>query len=139
MVAQNKYNHWQKFKKKPKRKQHERLEVRRPIVAFMREMKELNQFRFPLTWTCPPDSGALTGATAASFKADGYERGVFDMTITASDGVAKVWMVEFKWGNNGYTDEQQAIADMFEGTAVQCLKVYSPDEFAEFAKREFLK
>ena len=124
-----------------KRVQHERLKVRRPVVKFMRKMRALNQFKYRLTWICHPDSGSLSGAKQNAFKLDGYEKGVFDMIIIASDGdvVVKVWMVEFKWDKNGYTDEQQAVADMFEGTAIKCLKVYSPDEFKEFAAREFLK
>lgn len=145
MVGQSKVNQWNKVRSKPtiskRRIQHERLKVRRPIVKFMREMRALNQFKYKLTWICHPDSGSLSGATAAAFKLDGYEKGVFDMTIIASDGEVgvKVWMVEFKWDKNGYTDEQQAVADMFEGTPVQCLKFYSLDEFKEFAAREFLK
>ena len=119
--------------------QHERLKVRRPCVAYLRAMRDKNQLkRYQRIYVVsPPDLGKIRPWVAAQHKLDGYEKGVFDMTIiAANDTAVKVWLIEFKWGKNGYTKEQKAIADSFEGTPVETVKIYSQDEFIEFVNKE---
>jgi hypothetical protein len=57
-------------------------------------------------WACPPDLAALTMPQKMAAKADGYEAGVFDLTIIgARKHLTKVWLIEFKYGKNTYTKE----------------------------------
>jgi hypothetical protein len=113
----------------------ERELVRRPCVGCLRELQALNQLqRYPfLYWACPPDFGKQAPHIARKLKLDGYSKGNFDMTIiAANEEVVKVWLIEFKYGKNKYTPEQQAIADACEATPVQAYTIYSVDEFQTF-------
>ena len=66
-------------------------------------------------WACPPDLGNLPIHIARNMKLDGYEKGVFDLTIIAGNkDILKVWLIEFKYGSNGYTKEQKLIAENTE-------------------------
>lgn len=115
--------------------QHERLKVRRPCVAWLRTMRAYNQLkRYQSVYvSCPPDLGKQTPKAIASFVADGYESGVYDMTIVAANpGVVKVWLIEFKWGTNNYTKEQSQVAASFSNTPVTTVKIYSVEEFQKF-------
>ncbi len=117
--------------------QYERELVRRPCVTSLRAMIELNQLkRYPfLYWTCPPDPGRKKPHQAHNMKLDGYTKGNFDMTIIAAGSdVIKVWLIEFKYGKNDYTTEQEAIAESCEGVPVQAIKIYSLNEFQLFLK-----
>lgn len=120
-----------------KRQHHERDKIRRPAVKYMRHMVALNQFKrwkF-FQWICPPDLGQLSPAQIGSMKADGYEAGVFDMTIiAATPQTTYVWLVEFKWQKGDYTDEQKVFAAAAEGTPVRALRIYSYDEFKLFVE-----
>jgi len=114
--------------------------VRRPCVKYLREQIALKQLkRFEVVyWTCPPDFGKQTMVNAGRLKVDGYEKGVFDLTIIGvNKWVSRVFLVEFKYGKNKYTPEQQAIADSLEGLSATALKIYSIDEFIEFITKEF--
>jgi len=117
------------------REQHERMKVRRPCVAHMRDQINYNQLKkYPfLYWSCPPDVGKQKPQTIAAMVLDGYEKGVFDMTIIAANETEiKAWLIEFKWGKNDYTDEQKIIAKKAANTKVIALKLYSLDEFKLF-------
>ncbi len=119
--------------------QYERTLVRRPCVKYLREEIAHNQLkRWPfLYWTSPPDLGRKKPYEAALLKLDGYEKGNFDMTIIVGDeSITKAFLIEFKYGKNGYTDEQKAIADKTKGTLIQALKIYSLDEFIAFVDKE---
>jgi len=66
---------------------------------------------------------------------DGYTKGVFDMTIiAANEEEVKVWLIEFKYGKNGYTKEQQAVSDGCVDTPVEAIKIYTLDEFKVFLR-----
>ena len=127
-----------------KRIQHERLKVRRPCIAHLRDMinyKQLKRHQF-LYWACPPDMGKLPPYVASAIVLDGYEKGNFDLVIIAvgdkkyitNPGLIQVWLIEFKFGAGTYTAEQKAIAQVVEPLAapIKCLKIYSPDEFRDF-------
>lgn len=120
-------------------KQFERFLVRRPCVAHIRamiELKQLNRYPF-IYWQCSPDHERVTQAVARNLKFDGYEKGCFDMIVIGASGeVLKTWLIEFKWGKNDYTNEQKYVANMSVGTPVECLKIYSRDEFIDFVDRE---
>ena len=106
-------------------------------MAYLREIIELKQLkRYPfLYWACPPDFGKVKPWVAAQMKLDGYSKGNFDMVIIATGSdLIKVWLIEFKYGKNGYTVEQKAIADSCEGIPVKAIKIYSLDEFQSFVK-----
>lgn len=114
---------------------HERDKVRRPCVAIIRRMIALNQLRRykSVYWTCPPDHGRVSIQHASQLKLNGYEKGNFDMTvIAASPEVVKVWLIEFKYGTNDYTAEQENVVNKFDNTPVKTIKIKSPDEFIEF-------
>ena len=116
---------------------YERDLVRRPCVQFLRAMESMHQLkRYPFGyWTSPPDLGFLKPHVAYQRKLDGYSKGDFDMTIIAANqDIVKVWLIEFKYGKNGYTKEQKAIADSCEGTPVEAIKIYSVDEFEAFVR-----
>jgi len=120
-----------------KRENHERDKVRRPCVARLRSCLAQGILkRYPaIAWTCPPDHGKVTPARARQLYLDGYEKGVFDMTITAANHeIERSFLIEFKWGRNGYTTEQAAIADKFQDTPVTVIKIRDVDEFDKFLK-----
>ena len=97
-------------------------------------MYQLKRYPF-VYWACPPDHGKLQPHIAKAYKLDGYSKGDFDMTIVAANqDEVKVWLIEFKYGKNGYTKEQKAIADSCEGTPVEAIKIYSVDEFEAFVR-----
>jgi hypothetical protein len=86
-------------------------------------------------WASPPDQGALTMPQKMAAKADGYEAGVFDLTIIgARNDLTKVWLVEFKYGKNTYTKEQKDVVEAFNNTLVDTIQVKSIDEFQEFVE-----
>ena len=120
-------------------KQLERDLVRRPCVAHLRDMQAYNQLkRYDYVyWICPPDMGKLQPHVAKKMVIDGYQKGVFDMTIMGinTDSV-KIWLIEFKYGKNGYTKEQKIVADACEGSPVDAIKIYSIDEFEAFVEKE---
>lgn len=106
-------------------------------MDYLRTMIQLNQLkRYPfLYWTCPPDFGKLKPHVAKKLVLDGYTKGNFDMTIIAyGKDIVKVWLIEFKYGRNKYTTEQEAIADSCQNTPVEAIKIYSLDEFQLFLK-----
>jgi len=120
--------------------QNELILVRRPCIKYLREQKALNQLkRFEVVLcSCPPDLGKQSPARIKKAKLDGYEKGVFDLTIIGvNKWVSRVFLVEFKYGKNKYTPEQQAIADSLAGLSATALKIYSLDEFIEFITKEF--
>lgn len=117
--------------------QNERLMVRRPCINYLRTCKQLNQFKGwkVFSWTCPPDQGKLSAAQASAAKLDGYEKGVFDLTIfAATEHQAKIWIVEFKTEKGRYTPEQKLLAESCEGTPIKAIIVRNVDEFQEFIK-----
>jgi len=121
------------------RKQNERDLVRRPCVKYLRQAIAYNQLkRFPYVyWSCAPDVGKQPPRVMARLVADGYEKGVFDMTIiAANEKEHRTWLIEFKYGKNSYTKEQKAIATLAENTPVQAIKIYSVDEFIELIERD---
>lgn len=124
-----------------KKNQKERFKVRRPCVAKIRQLVQLNYFnKYKLFyWCCPPDQGSLTMPQKMACKLDGYEKGVFDMQITAATKEKYyTWLIEFKYKEkgykNGYTKEQQLVADSSIETPLEknVLKIYNVDEFLEF-------
>jgi len=115
--------------------QNERDLVRRPCVKWIRSMQSLRQFKrySSVYWACPPDFGKQKPQVAKKLVMDGYTKGNFDMTIVAANALeVRVWLIEFKYGKNGYTKEQKAVSDLFEDTPVQVIKIYSIDEFKKF-------
>ena len=114
---------------------HERDKVRRPCVAYLRlTINSLRKYDY-IYWTSPPDFGKQKPHVARKLKLDGYSKGNFDMTIIAhSPGIVKVWLIEFKYGRNGYTTEQQLVADSCKDTPVEAVKIYSVEEFQAFLK-----
>lgn len=121
--------------------QHERDKVRRPCIAYLRQVIAYNQLkRYPfLYWTCPPDLGKQKPQVIARMKKDGYEKGVYDLTIIAGDAsILKVWLIEFKYGANKLTAEQQVIWDKAASIAgIQTLIIKSYEEFKEFITANF--
>jgi len=123
------------------KKQLERLLVRRPCIKLLRQYRDIGAFKAwkLFYWSCPPDFGKLTPQVACAHKLDGYEKGVYDLTIIAStDTEVKVWLIEFKYGKNKYTTEQEQIANNAEGTPVETIKIYSEDAFATFINRKLI-
>lgn len=123
------------------RKQLERILVRRPCVKLLRQYRDIGAFKAwkLFYWSCPPDFGKITPQVASSHKLDGYEKGVFDLTIvTATSKESKIWLIEFKHGKNGYTKEQKEIATNAENTPVETIKIYSENEFATFLNKELI-
>ena len=122
-------------KTKKRRVQHERLKVRRPCVKEIRQLRAINYFK---RWKffhviVPPDPGLLTGKQKTDYKLDGYEEGVFDMTIIAADEkTVRTWLIEFKWQYNGYTDSQKEVIKAATDTPVECVKIKSLSEFRKF-------
>lgn len=120
------------------RNQYERDLVRRPCIAILRTAIGYNQLkRYPfLYWTSPPDHGKKTPRAAGRLKQDGYEKGVYDLTIIAGNkDITHAWLIEFKYGKNDYTKEQKAIADKaIYASLVIPLKIYSTEEFEQFLK-----
>ena len=117
--------------------QNERNLVRRPCIEYLRTMIELKQLkRYPfLYWTAPPDVGKTRPWIAQQMKLDGYQKGVFDLTIIVADQTdIKAFLVEFKYGKNKYTPEQKTIADSCQETPIQAIKIYSLEEFQAFLK-----
>jgi len=131
-------SHMSTPKVRKKRNNFERDEVRRPCVSYMRKIKPY--VRGKLYVVCPPDLGFIKEMwRIAAMKLDGYDKGVYDMNLVHVDGdVVKVWLIEFKYGKNGYTTEQKEVAEMFECTPVNTIKIYSLAEFQEFCDRELL-
>jgi hypothetical protein len=118
------------------RKQFERDKVRRPCIKLFRTLINyniLNKYDF-LYWACPPDLGNLPQHIANNMKLDGYEKGVFDLTIIAGNkDILKVWLIEFKYGSNGYTKEQKTIAENTEYIKnIEAIKIKNIDEFQLF-------
>lgn len=119
--------------------QYERTLVRRPCIEHLREIIAYNQLKRYDTvyWACPPDVGKKRPYEMGLLVKDGYEKGNFDLCIiAASKDIVKVFLIEFKYGRNGYTLEQRMVADNFAHTPVEVLKIYSIDEFKEFIDRE---
>ncbi len=128
--------------KKPERKkreEHEKLKVRRPCVAYFRKQRDLNQLkRYSfIQCICQPDYGKKNDWEKNLMVLDGYEKGVFDMTlICGNENTVRAFIIEFKWGKNDYTDEQKAYADKAAGTPIVAMKIYSIDEFIAFVDKE---
>ena len=138
---------WKSYGKKPfkepktPRNDYERKLVRRPCIELLRSMRNKNQLkRYPfMTWSCPPDQGKLTPQQRKAAKLDGYEKGVFDLTIIAANETEqRVWLIEFKYDKGKYTTEQKALAEACNNTPVQALIIKTVDEFEIFL-RENLK
>jgi hypothetical protein len=121
-----------------KRKNNERDLVRRPCVDYMRGIKPYVKGKVYVV--SPPDLGFVAeGWRIAALKKDGYEKGVFDMNIVHVKGdIVKVWLIEFKYGKNDYTVEQKEVAEMFECTPVNTIKIYSLAEFQDWCDKELL-
>jgi hypothetical protein len=120
-----------------KRINHERDKVRRPCVAYMRKIKPF--VKGVIYVVCPPDHGNVEPWRAAQLKADGYDKGVFDMNVIHVIGnVVNVWLIEFKYGKNDYTHEQREVAEMFEITPVNVMQIYTLQEFQDWCDRELL-
>lgn len=122
---------------KKKIKANEKLLVRRPCIAALRSLIKQNALkRYPfLYWACPPDLGRKPGKEIASAVLDGYEKGVYDLTIiAASETVSKVFLIEFKYGKNSYTPEQKIIAQKASNTPIIAMKISSLDEFLSFLR-----
>lgn len=120
-----------------RKQQHERMKVRRPCIAYLRNMIRLRQLKKwdAVYWACPPDLAALTMPQKMAAKADGYEAGVFDLTIIgARKHLTKVWLIEFKYGKNTYTKEQKDVVEAFNNTLVDTIQIKSIDEFHEFVE-----
>lgn len=117
------------------KKQNEKHLVRRPCISYLRECKNLNILKKydALYWVCPPDHSKVAPQIARFLKLDGYEKGVYDLTIVAASAdILKVWLIEFKIGKNDYTLEQRKISLDFLHTPVTTMKIYSLDEFILF-------
>ena len=122
-------------KMKKKRNNFERDLVRRPCVAYMRKIKPYVKGKIYIV--SPPDVGFVEPWRLAGLKADGYDKGVFDMNVVyVADDVVKVWLIEFKHGKNDYTFEQREIAKMFECTPINTIKIYSLKEFQDWCDSE---
>lgn len=114
----------------------ERYKVRRPCIKLLRTLINynlLNKYDF-IYWACPPDIGNLPPHIARNMKLDGYEKGVFDLTIIAGNkDILKVWLIEFKYGSNGYTKEQKLIAENTEYIKdIEAIKIKNIEEFHAF-------
>ena len=73
----------------------------------MEATNQLNKYPF-LYWASPPDHGQVRPWIAQQMYLDGYTKGVFDLTMIAfGKDIVKVWLIEFKYGTNGYTKEQR--------------------------------
>ena len=118
--------------------QFERDKVRRPCVAYIRRMLLYKQFnRYPFFyWTCPPDLGKQKPSAIARMKLDGYEKGVYDLTIIVGNSQeTKVWLIEFKYGKNKLTTEQQKVFDdALPICNTKSIVIYSLEEFISFAE-----
>ena len=113
----------------------EKISVRRPCIRILKQLEAYGAFsHFDLFyWICPPDYGKVTLPQAKSLKEDGYHKGVFDLNIIAcKKDVTQVYLVEFKYKNNGYTSEQKEIADKAKKTDIVTVKIYSAEEFQKF-------
>jgi hypothetical protein len=123
-------------KVKKKREQHELLKVRRPCIALLRKLIKFNQLkRYPfIYWSCPPDVGYLLPAKRTSYTLNGYEKGVYDLTIVAgNETTLKVWLIEFKYDKGDYTKEQKAIAEKSKKIKdIEALKIKSINDFNKF-------
>lgn len=121
--------------------QHERDKVRRPCIAYLRQMiayNQLKRYTF-LYWTCPPDLGKQKPQVIARMKKDGYEKGVYDLTILAGNAqVSKIFLIEFKYGANKLTDEQQIIWDKSQSiNNIEAIIIKSTEQFKEFIAENF--
>lgn len=104
-------------------------------MDYLRKIINLLRRYDHIYWTCPPDFGKQKPHVAKKLVLDGYSKGNFDMTIIAySKDIVKVWLIEFKYGRNKYTTEQQVIADSCEETPVEAIMIYSIDDFQLFVK-----
>lgn len=123
---------------KTKRNNHERDKVRRPCIAYLRKIKPYAKDK--IYTISPPDIGFVKEPWRLNaLKLDGYDKGVFDLNlILAGKDYIKVWLIEFKYGKNNYTHEQKEIAEMFECTPVETIKIYSLEEFQDFCDEELL-
>lgn len=123
---------------KPKKsppKENERQLVRWPCVERFRTWRDLGLLKkYDFVYAIiPPDPRKIKPHHVKYLIKDGYEKGVFDMTIIASSkGVVKVWLIEFKFEKAKYTKEQAAIASNAEQTDVKTLIIRSVDEFDAF-------
>lgn len=120
---------------------HERDKIRRPSVTLLRTLtlhKQLKRYPF-FYWTCPPDVGKQSQATMARMKKDGYEKGVYDMTIIAGNAHEMfVWLIEFKYGANPLTDEQKQTWTKAQNIRnVNTLIIKSYQQFEEFVTLNF--
>lgn len=132
---------WHNKKQTERREQHERFKVRRPCVKLLKNYeryKLLNRYQ-ALYWVCPPDLGELNERERMEAIRDGYHAGVFDMTLIASNPeLTRVWLIEFKYGKNPYTESQKKICTMFENTSVECLQIHNTEEFLKFMEKELI-
>jgi hypothetical protein len=125
-----------KNKLSKKKEQHELLKVRRPCIALLRKLlkyKQLTKYPF-VYWSCPPDVGYLAPYLRNIYKLNGYEKGVYDLTIIAgNESILKVWLIEFKYNKSDYTPEQKAIAEKTTNIKdIKALKIKNIDDFNEF-------
>lgn len=122
------------------RKQNERDLVRRPCIRLLRSYRcygLLDRYQF-FYWSCPPDLGVVTDREKSRYKADGYEKGVFDLAITAANpNELRQVLCEFKYGSNGYTKEQRGVAQAAKETPVETIIIKSIDEFKDFIDENF--
>jgi len=123
-------------KVKKKREQHELLKVRRPCIALLRKLIKFNQLKkYPfIYWSCPPDVGYLSPVQRKSYTLNGYEKGVYDLTIIAgNETTLKVWLIEFKYDKGDYTKEQKAIAENSKKIKdIEAIKIKSINDFNKF-------
>jgi len=123
-----------------RKNQFERKLVRRPCIAHLREQLGYNQLkRYPfLYWTCPPDHGRVQPHVANAMKLDGYEKGVYDLTIGVANPIeSKLFLIEFKYQKNDLTTEQKLVWNKAAGLFhIYPIIIKSLDEFKEFCKIE---
>lgn len=120
----------------------ERDKIRRPAIAYLRQMKnhgQLNKFPF-FYWTCPPDMGKQSPQVLFKMKLDGYEKGVYDLCIIAGSlNTLNVWLIEFKYGKNSLTKEQKEIYKSSHNIKNIKVKIIrNIDEFMDFINTNFV-
>ena len=129
-------------KKMKVRAKNERDKVRRPCVAAYDELNALGQLNKyeTIIFDGRPDYGKASPQHKKSMKLDGYRKGLFDIHLICLNpgGICDVYLVECKYGRNGYTTEQQFTADACEGTGAKAFIVKNVDEFITFMEENLM-